>query len=148
MRRFCFRPAMSFLRPLAAFSVFLILFAAAPLAAQALSPAEEAAIDRLVTATLADTQVPSASIAIVRGGRIVLARAYGRQSERGGPADPRLPYPIASISKQFTAAAVLLLEDEGKLRLDDPVARYVPGVTDGDRITIRQLLSHTSGLQG
>src|SRR6185295_7559237 len=54
---------------------------------------------------------------------------------------------IASISKQFTAMALLLLEDEGKLSLDDKVAKYLPGISGGDRITLRQLLSHTSGLQ-
>ena len=103
-------------------------------------------IDQLVTKTLADTGVPSASIAIVRDGRIVLTKAYGKANE-GLPATPALPYQIASNSKQFTAMALLLLEDEGKLSLDDPVAKYVPGITQGDRITIRQLLSHTSGLQ-
>src|SRR3546814_20032418 len=58
-----------------------------------------------------------------------------------------MPYQDASISKQFTATALLLLEDQGKLTLDDAIARYVPGITQGDQITIRQLLSHTSGLQ-
>ena len=115
--------------------------------AQSLSPAETAQIDTLVTTTLADTGVPSASIAVVRGGRIVLAKAYGKPSEKITAPDPKLPYQIASISKQFTAAAILLLEDEGKLRLDDRVATFLPGITGGDRITIRQLLSHTSGLQ-
>ena len=123
------------------------LIAPAPASAQALSPAETAQIDAIVTKSLADTGVPSASIAVVRGDRIVLAKAYGKQSETSKTADPNAPYQIASISKQFTAAAILLLEDEGKLSLDDTVARYVPGVTDGDKITIRQLLSHTSGLQ-
>ena len=51
------------------------------------------------------------------------------------------------MSKQFTAAAILLLADEGKLSLDDKVSKYIPGITDGDQITIRQLLSHTSGLR-
>ena len=108
-----------------------------PLSAQALTPAETARIDQLVGTALSGTGTPSASIAVVRGGRIVLAKAYGKQSEAGGAADARLPYQIASISKQFTAAAVLLLEDEGKLSLDDTVAKYIPGVTGGDRITIR-----------
>jgi CubicO group peptidase (beta-lactamase class C family) len=125
----------------------LALAIPSPLAAQALSPAEAGRIDRLVGEALAETGTPSASIAVVRGGRIVLAKAYGKQSEAGAAADPRQPYQIASISKQFTAAAILLLEDEGRLTLDDKVDRYVPGITDGDRITIRQLLNHTSGLQ-
>ncbi|MDR6115479.1 MULTISPECIES: serine hydrolase domain-containing protein [unclassified Sphingomonas] len=124
------------------------LLAPAPLAAQALTPAETQKIDALVTRTLADTGVPSASIAVVRGGKIVLAKAYGKQFEgQRGPADPALPYQIASVSKQFTATAIQLLADEGKLSLDDTVAKYIPGISGGDTITIRQLLSHTSGLR-
>jgi len=56
-------------------------------------------------------------------------------------------YSIGSISKQFTAAAMLMLAEEGKLSLDDPVSKYVPGLTEGDKVTIRELLSHTSGYQ-
>ncbi len=115
--------------------------------AQALTPAETTAIDTLVTTTLAKTGTPSASIAVVRGGRIVLAKAYGKQSEAGGSPRADAPYQIASVSKQFTAAAMLLLEDEGKLSLDDTVATYLPGISGGDTITLRQLLSHTAGLQ-
>lgn len=116
-------------------------------AAQDVTPAESARIDKIVTAALARTGTPSASIAIVRGGRIVLARAWGRQNDAAGPPDASLPYQIASNSKQFTAAALLLLEDAGKLSLDDKVAKFLPGITGGDQISIRQLLSHTSGLQ-
>ena len=119
----------------------------APALAQAITASEQARIDEAVTTTLAQTGVPSASIAVVRDGRLVLAKAYGKQCERCGAPDPRLPYQIASVSKQFTAAALLLLEDDGKLSLDDTVGKYLPGITGGDRITIRQLLSHTSGLQ-
>ena len=124
-----------------------LLLAHTPLAAQELQPAEIAQIDRVVTDTLAKSGVPSASIAVVRGGRVVLAKAYGKASETIPVARADLPYQIASISKQFTAAALLLLEDDGKLSLDDTVSKYVPGVTGGDTITLRQLLSHTSGLQ-
>jgi CubicO group peptidase (beta-lactamase class C family) len=127
-------------------SVALLALVTAPAAAQSLSPAEVSQIDQLVTKTLADTGVPSAEIAIVRDGQLVLTKAYGKANE-GLPARPDLAYQIASNSKQFTAMAVLLLRDEGKLGLDDPVSKYIPGVTEGDRITIRQLLSHTSGLQ-
>ena len=124
----------------------LLALVATPAAAQPLTPAEVGRIDQLVDKTLADTGVPSTSIAIVRDGRIVLTKAYGKANENL-PATPALPYQIASNSKQFTAMALLLLEDEGKLSLNDPVAKYLPGITQGDRITIRQLLSHTSGLQ-
>ncbi len=124
-----------------------LLLVAAPAAAQEMTPAETAKVDAIVTDSLARTGVPSASVAIVRGGKIVFTRAYGKQSETMKVASPDVPYQIASISKQFTAAALLMLEDEGKLSLDDTVAKWIPGITDGDKITIRQLLSHTSGLQ-
>jgi CubicO group peptidase (beta-lactamase class C family) len=124
---------------------FLAL-SAAPAAAQQLTSAQVGQIDQLVTKTLADTGVPSAEIAIVRDGRLVLTKAYGKANE-GLPARPDLPYQIASNSKQFTAMALLLLEDEGKLSLDDHVSKFLPGISGGDRITLRQLLSHTSGLQ-
>ncbi|MES2120139.1 MAG: serine hydrolase domain-containing protein [Pseudomonadota bacterium] len=124
----------------------LALLVAAPAAAQQLSTTEVAAVDKLVAKTLADTGVPSAEIAVVRNGQLVLNKAYGKANE-GLPARADLPYQIASNSKQFTAMALLLLRDEGKLSMDDNVAKYLPGISGGDRITIRQLLSHTSGLQ-
>lgn len=127
--------------------VLLFAFAAAPALAQGLTAAETARIDGIVNEALTSTGVPSASIAVVRDGRIVLARAYGRQSPTIATATPDALYQIASVSKQFTAAAILILRDQGRLSLDDRVSRYVPGITGGDRITIRQLLSHTSGLQ-
>jgi CubicO group peptidase (beta-lactamase class C family) len=124
----------------------LLAIVALPATAQPLTQAEIGQVDQLVAKTLADTGVPSAEIAIVRNGMLVLDKAYGKANEKL-PASPALPYQIASNSKQFTAMALLLLEDEGKLSLDDRVAKYIPGITQGDRITIRQLLSHTSGLQ-
>jgi CubicO group peptidase (beta-lactamase class C family) len=118
-----------------------------PASAQSITPAEQAQIDQLVTKTLADTGVPSASIAVVRDGRLVLAKAYGKASQAIPVARPDLPYQIASISKQFTATALQMLENDGKLDLDDKVSKYLPGISGGDRIALRQLLSHTSGLQ-
>jgi D-alanyl-D-alanine carboxypeptidase len=127
-------------------SFALIGLIAFPATAQPLTPTEVSGIDQLVAKTLSDTGVPSAEIAIVRDGQLVLDKAYGKANE-GVPAKPGLPYQIASNSKQFTAMALLLLRDDGKLSLDDPVSKYIAGITDGERITIRELLSHTSGLQ-
>ena len=135
------------MKPIRTAAAALALFTSVPALAQALTPAEKTRIDALVTQTLAGTGVPSASVAIVRGGEIVYTDAWGKQSPAIPVARADVPYQIASISKQFTAAALLLLEDQGKLDLDDPVSKYVPGITRGDEITIRQLLSHTSGLQ-
>ena len=97
---------------------------------------------------LKTTGVPSASVAVVQDGKIAYVQAYG--SARLDPqmaATPAMRYSIGSISKQFTAAAVLMLAQEGKLSLDDPVSKYIPGLTEGDKVTIRELLSHTSGYQ-
>ncbi len=118
-----------------------------PAFAQALTPEETAAIDKAVTQTLKETGIPSAEVAVVRGHDIVLNRAWGKASGAIPLARADLPYQIASNSKQFLAALMLLLEDDGKLDLDDHVAKWLPGISGGERITIRQLLSHTSGLQ-
>ncbi len=117
------------------------------LAAQPLLPAEETAIDAAVTKALKETGVPSAEIAVVRDGEIVLSRAWGKPSETLVRPDASLPYQIASNSKQFLAALLLLLEDDGRIDLDDKVSKWLPELPDGGKITVRQLLSHTSGLQ-
>ncbi|HYI42578.1 MAG TPA: serine hydrolase domain-containing protein, partial [Sphingomicrobium sp.] len=128
------------------FALPFLVIVAAPATAQSLSPAQTAAIDAAVAKALADTAVPSASVAVVRDGKIVFTKAYGKANE-GLPASPDLPYQIASISKQFTAMALLLLENEGKLSLDDKVSKWIPGISGGEKIALRQLLNHTSGLQ-
>jgi CubicO group peptidase (beta-lactamase class C family) len=113
-----------------------------------LSPETRSRIDDLVSQTLRLTGVPSASIAVVQDGKIAYARAYGNaRLEPQTPARAAMRYSIGSISKQFTAAAILLLAEQGKLSLDDPVARFVPDLTRANEVTIRQLLSHTSGYQ-
>ena len=105
------------------------------------------AIDSLVETALADTRVPSASIAVVKDGQIVLAKAYGKARLPDVEASPSMRYKIASNSKQFTAAAILLLAERHKLSLDDKVARFLPNLTGADKVTIRNLLTHTSGYQ-
>ena len=109
-------------------------------------------IDRIAAQVLEATGVPSASIAVVQHGKLVYTHAYGiarlaSDSAPAVPATPEMRYSIGSISKQFTAAAILLLQEQGKLSLDDPVGKYIPGLTRGNEVTIRQILSHTSGYQ-
>jgi CubicO group peptidase (beta-lactamase class C family) len=92
--------------------------------------------------------VPSASVAVVRDGKIACVAAVGSAKlDPKTPATVSMRYGIGSVSKQFTAAAVLMLAEEGKLSLDDPVSKYLPDLTDADKVRIRQLLSHTSGYQ-
>jgi D-alanyl-D-alanine carboxypeptidase len=124
-------------------------------AAQSVSTLDHAIrdrIDRIAKQVLEQTGVPSASVAVVQHGKLVYTHAYGsaRLATAASPAIPATPemrYSIGSISKQFTATAILLLQEEGKLSLDDPIGKYLPGLTRGDEVTIRQILSHTSGYQ-
>ncbi len=131
------------------FVFILVLTLVCSSAAQSeLTPALRANVDDIVHKALATTGVPSASLAVVKGGQIAYLQAYGdARLDPRTPASPAMRYSIGSISKQFTAAAMLMLVEEGKLSLDDPVSKYVPGLTRGSEVTIRELLSHTSGYQ-
>ncbi len=129
-------------------AVALLLVVPAATAAQALNETERARVDSIALGVLAETGAPSASVAIVRGGEVAYAQAYG--TARINPdvaASPAMRYAIGSVSKQFTATAILLLAEEGKLKLDDKVSRFFPGLTRAKDVTIRQLLSMTSGYQ-
>ncbi len=111
-------------------------------------PALKAEIDQAVQAMLAKSGAPSASIAVVKDGRLVYANACGLADvNRRKPAATSMRYSIGSISKQFTAAAILLLAEKGKLSLDDPVSRWFPQLTRAGDVTVRQILSMTSGYQ-
>jgi D-alanyl-D-alanine carboxypeptidase len=105
-------------------------------------------VDQIAKQVLESTGVPSASVAVVKGGTLVYAHSYGNaRLEPPTPATAEMRYKIGSISKQFTATAILMLAEQGKLSLDDPVSRFVPDLTGAKEVTIRQLLSHTSGYQ-
>ncbi|MGD2295927.1 MAG: serine hydrolase domain-containing protein [Candidatus Aminicenantes bacterium] len=92
---------------------------------------------------------PGASLAVVKGKKVVYARGYGSASlEYDIPITPQTVFHVASVSKQFTAFAVAVLADSGKLSLDDDIRLYLPEVPDfGKTITIRHLIHHISGLR-
>ena len=105
-----------------------------------------ARVDVAVREAMARTAVPSASVGIVQAGRIVFTRAFGKARLEGPvAANVNMRYAVGSISKQFTAACILLLHEEGKLSLDDSVGKYLPELTRAGDVTLRRLLSHTSG---
>lgn len=112
-------------------------------------PADIAAkVSASVQGVIAQTQVPSASVGIVENGRIVYLRAFGMARLNPPlPAKPSMHYAIGSISKQFTVAAVMLLQQEGKLSIDDPVSKWFPELTRASEVTLRNLMSHTSGYE-
>lgn len=122
----------------------------AGVAAAALAGLDTAAIDAYVEAEMRADRVPGAAIAIVRGAETVYLRGYGDDGN-GRPVGPRTGFLLGSMSKAFTALAVMQLVDEGKLELDAPVQDYLPGFRVADpaaskTITVQHLLHHTSGL--
>src|ERR1700748_1341682 len=126
-----------------------LIFFCAEAGAQTRLPAEtQQKIDKVATDALAKTGVPSASVAVVKDGQILYLRAYvNARLDPETAAKPEMRYSIGSVSKQFTAAAVLLLQEQGKLSLADKVGKCIPSLTRANEVTIRQLLSHTSGYQ-
>src|SRR5215475_7986501 len=129
--------------------VFLICFFSGPVFAQDRLPADlRAEIDKAAVEVLKTTGVPSASIAVVKDGRLAYIHAYGYASlDPAVSATPEMRYSIGSISKQFTAGAVLLLAEDRRLSLDDTIAKWLPELTRAHEVTVRQILSMTSGYQ-
>jgi D-alanyl-D-alanine carboxypeptidase len=105
-------------------------------------------LDERISAALRSSGAPSVSVAVVQHGEIVYAKAFGQANiAENRPADASTRYAIGSVSKQFTSAALLLLAEQGKISLDDKVAKYFPDLTRAREVTIRELLSHTSGYE-
>lgn len=106
-------------------------------------------VDDYVRSEMLEQHVPGLSLAVVRNGRIVKANGYGLASlELNALATAETVYPIASVTKQFTAAAILLLVQDGKLGLDDRISRYLEKTPAAWReVTVRQLLANTSGIK-
>jgi CubicO group peptidase (beta-lactamase class C family) len=135
-------------RRLSPFAALLLpLLFRSPVGAEELPKDFSRTVETKVRALLEKTGAPSASIAVVKDGAVAWTGAFG--SARIGPpavaATPAMRYAIGSVSKQFTAAAVLSLAEEGLLSLDDKVVRWLPELTRAKEVSIRQLLSMTSG---
>jgi len=124
---------------------FFILLAGLGWAGQARGDA----VDDLMREALRQHPIPGAALAIIRGGRTVKTAAYGSANlEWQTPATPETVFEIGSITKQFTAAAILLLAQQGKLAVDDKISRHLDGTPPSwSQISIRHLLTHTSGLK-
>ncbi|MES2692135.1 MAG: serine hydrolase domain-containing protein [Verrucomicrobiota bacterium] len=125
----------------------LALFAARSLPAQDSVHPIAAQIDELLTRSYA-ADAPGAAVIVVHRGEVVFRKGYGlANAELGVAMKPEHIFRIGSITKQFTAIAILQLVEAGKVALDDDITKYVPEVqTGGQRITIAQLLTHTSGI--
>jgi len=108
------------------------------------------AVDGYIERQMAANRVPGLALAITRGEEVVYLKGYGTAGN-GEPVTPRTQFYTASLSKGFTALAVMQLVEEGKVKLDEPVRTYLPGFATADerlsgKITVRQLLNQTSGL--
>jgi D-alanyl-D-alanine carboxypeptidase len=126
-------------------AVFIALFVAFGLPV----PGKTDQIDDYIMAQMRRLHIPGVSLAIVRDGRTIKAQGYGFANiELKAPATKDTVYEIGSKTKQFTAAAIMMLVEEGKVRLEDPITKYFPEAPQTWRnITIRHLLTHTSGIQ-
>lgn len=113
------------------------------------APASADRIDDYVRAVMEKQHIPGLSIAIVDHGKLVRARGYGFANlEQKVPAKAHTVYQIQSITKSFTATGIMLLVEEGKLRLEDEPGKYLPGLPAAWKgITLRHLLNHTSGIK-
>lgn len=123
-----------------------LLLAASAVAALADTPAE--LTDRYLQAELQRQEIPGLALAVLRHGRPVYVQGYGVATlEHPVPVTPDSVFQIGSIGKQFTATAVLLLERERALALDDPLSKYLPDIPAGwARVTLRTMLNHQSGI--
>ena len=129
---------------------FALSLSALPAFAAGLPPKEEVA--RYAQAFLDEhyaADAPGVAVLVARGDEVLYRGARGSASlELGVPLSPDQVFRLGSVTKQFSAAAVLRLAEQGKLSLDDPLTRFVPGYPGGDAISVRMLLNHTSGLPG
>jgi CubicO group peptidase (beta-lactamase class C family) len=135
-------------RSLFASVVAIAVFSAGGAATAApLSRAALAQVDRVAGAWVAAGHTPGLTIGVMQDGKVVFVKGYGQaQLENRTPIQPETVFRIGSVSKQFTAAAVLKLVEEGRLSLDDRLSKYYPDFPRGDEVTIRQMLNHTSGI--
>lgn len=107
-----------------------------------------ARVDAAASQLVATGYTPGLSIVIRRAGRVIFARGYGEANvEAGLAAIPQSVFPIWSITKMFTAAAIMQLRDAGKLSLDDRLSKYLPSFPRGGEVTLRQMLAHMSGIR-
>jgi CubicO group peptidase (beta-lactamase class C family) len=104
------------------------------------------AVDAYIAEQVKSKGFVGLSVAVMRDGKIVFAKGYGKRNiEKNLPVEPDTSFAIGSVTKQFTCACILLLAEQGKLSIDDPVSNYYPDLTRAKDITLRDLMNHTSG---
>jgi CubicO group peptidase (beta-lactamase class C family) len=108
----------------------------------------EARIDSTIKTEFSDPNGPGGVFMVAQNGKVIYQKAFGKANlELDADLHTDNVFELGSMTKQFTAVAVLMLEEQGKLKVSDPVANYIPDYPSGDRITIHHLLTHTSGIR-
>ena len=139
------RTALQLAMAAAAGTMLPATFASSRKKAAAAGPFEQ--IDGLAAALIGDGITPGVSLAVMRAGTLLHAKGYGSANlETRTPVTPETVFRVGSVSKQFIAAAIALLAEDGKLGYDDPLSRYLPLFPRAGDITLRQMVTHTSGL--
>src|SRR2546429_9560722 len=125
---------------LSRFAIFALLATACP--AQ-----DTARMEQIVQSYVANQQFMG-SVLVARGSQVLLTKGYGSANlEWEIPDSPSTKFRLGSVTKRFTAASILVLEERGKLKVDDPVKKYLPGAPAAwDKVTVFHLLTHTSGI--
>jgi CubicO group peptidase (beta-lactamase class C family) len=131
-------------------ALVLLATSVTPLAAQSDRAALVTRLDSLAGSGVLENRAVGIAAAVVRGNDTLLLKGYGKADvEWNVPMSADAMFEIGSITKQFTAAALLQLRDEGKLSLNDPITKWLPDFdTRGNKLTLRRLLDHTSGIKG
>ncbi|MUT66990.1 serine hydrolase [Paenibacillus sp. NEAU-GSW1] len=137
-------------------ALLLLFVSSPPLPAEALESGPEAVIDeqeidKLIKQGMKDFHIPGLAIGIVKGGQIISLKGYGIADKGGRAVTPETPFILGSVSKSFTALAIMQLAEQGAVDLDSSVQRYLPWLAAEDStqtrlVTVRQLLNQTSGL--
>jgi CubicO group peptidase (beta-lactamase class C family) len=115
--------------------------------ARAADASAASALDDLSAKAVSDSLTPSIAVGVMKNGSMIYAKAFGSANlETMTAATPKTIYKIGSNTKQFTATAILLLQEAGALSIDDPLSRFLPDFPRSSEVTLRQMLTHTSGL--
>ncbi len=137
-------------RVIAAVSVFILAASGRPLSAQVLYPGLTHEIDGLYRAFAAESQLPGGAVLVMKGDSVAYLKCFGlADMVTGVKITANTLFNLGSVSKTFVANGILILQEEGKLSVADPVSKYFPGFKSreiADRVTVMHLLTHTSGL--
>src|SRR5262249_50295378 len=138
-------------RSLASMICFVVLLSCSKALPQTANTSiDTARIDSYIEQDMKSRRIPGTAVAVIENGKVVYQRVLGIANlETDTPVKINSVFELASVTKQFTATAIMMLVEEGKVKLDDPVSKYIDGTPESWKaMTVRNLLNHTGGLAG